>query len=166
MSSSTVSIMSSTQRRTALSWLQTFETLDLETNLALRTLDCLHTMAPASMGFPPNKTNSQFAEHFLGVTSLMSSFPVTPQEVFEQEGSNQVTIWATSNAVFREQVKDYDDPKVDWTYQGEYMFLFFFDENGTRIKRIVEFIDSQRVVGVMGLIQRARRNLEAREKSV
>lgn len=156
--------MASTQREAALAFLKTFETLDLKTNLALRTDDCRHDMAPASMGFTLGKTNEEFAEHFNRVTSLMSSFPVTPKEIFEHEGSNQVTIWATSNAIFREDAKD-DDPSVDWTYHGEYMFNFFFDSSGTKIKRIIEFIDSRKVAEVMGLIERARHNLELKSKS-
>lgn len=162
--SSTVPTMASTQEETALAFLRTFETLDLKTNLALRTDDCRHDMAPASMGFPSGKTNEQFAEHFNRVTSLMSAFPVTPKEIFAHDGSNQVTIWATSNAIFREEVKG-DDATVDWTYQGEYMFNLFFETGSTKIKRIIEFIDSQRVAQVMGLIERARHNLELRSKS-
>lgn len=151
----------SNPRKTALAFLATFETLDLETNLSLRTDGCRHDLAPSSMGYPSPKTNEQFAKHFKFIQQVIKSFPVTPKEVFESETQNstQVTVWATSTATFRDEVKD-DDGSVDWTYLGEYMFIFFIDRTGSKIERIIEFIDSQRVMGIQGLIKRAMENLE------
>src|ERR1700761_230777 len=110
--------MASIQRRTALAFLQTFQELDVNSNLALRTPDCRHTMAPASLNYPPSITNEQFAAHILSLKEIIAKFPGTVKEIFEHETSNQVTIWATSNATFREEAKD-DDSSIDWSYHGE-----------------------------------------------
>lgn len=156
--------MASQQRQTALAFLDTFENLDLESNLSFRTDDCRHTMAPESMGYGPEKTNEEFAEHFKGIAQLVGAFPVTPKEIFEHEGSNQITIWATGEAIFRDGVKD-GDPSVDWSYHGEYMFVFVLNEDGTKIKRLIEFIDSKNVAAVQPLLARAKRNLDSSRKT-
>lgn len=171
--------------QTALAFIATFETLDLETNLSLRADDCRHELAPSSMGYLSPKTNEQFAEHFKSIQQVIASFPVTAKEIFESKvisksspadhessgaphqdqghDQTQVTVWATSSATFRDEVKD-DDSSIDWSYSSEYIFIFFMDRTGTKIERIIEFIDSQKVKGVQGLIKRARENLEKNEK--
>jgi len=151
----------STQRNTALAFLETFDTLDSDSNLALRTPSCRHSMGPASLNFTPDMTNQQWAAHFQPLKEILSSFPVTAKEIFES--GNQVTIWATSNALFREEAKD-DEEGIDWTYEGEYIFILFFEEGGERIERIVEFLDSAKVAPVRALLGRATRNVAAKKE--
>lgn len=153
---------SSTQRNTALAFLQTFEHLDSSANLALRAPNCRHTIAPTSLHYTPDMTNEQWAAHFASLKQVLAAFPVTATEIFEAEGSGgkQVTVWATSDATFREEGKGEDDEAgVEWGYQGEYIFIFGFDKTGEKIERIVEFVDSAKVLEVRGLIERAKRNL-------
>lgn len=150
--------MASTQRSTAQAFLRSFEELDVDSNVALRTPDCLHSMAPASLNFPEAMTNEQFATHLRSLKSILAKLPVTAKEIFEHEGSNQVTIWATSNATFREEAKD-EDSGLDWSYQGEYMFILFLSRAGDKIERIVEFLDSKKAAEVFVLIEKARRNV-------
>ena len=156
--------MASTQRSIALAFLQSFQELDGDSNLALRTPGCSHIMGPASLNYPPSMTNEQWGAHLLSLKSILATLPVTAKEIFEHEGSNQVTIWATSNATFREEVKG-EDSGVDWSYHGEYIFILLFNQAGDKIERIVEFLDSTRVVEVKELIERARRNLAARKEN-
>jgi len=155
--------MVSTQRSTALAFLQSFQHLDVDANLALRTPNCIHSMAPASLNYPASMTNEQFAAHLSSVKPILATFPVTASEIFEHEGSNQVTVWATSNATFREEAKD-EDPGIEWSYRGEYMFVLVLNRAGDRIERIVEFLDSKKVEEVTVLMERARRNLAARNE--
>lgn len=51
-----------------------------------------------------------------------------------------------------------------WTYHGEYMFVFVFDEAGKEIERIVEFIDSTKFGDVMKMIERTKKNLAKRSQ--
>lgn len=150
----------SSQRAAALAFLDSFDKLDGDANIALRAPNCRHTMAPTSLGFSPNMTNEQWAAHLNSTKQVLTSFPVMAKEIFES--GNQVTVWATSEAVFREDAKD-DEDGVDWTYHGEYMFVFLFDGDG-KIERIVEFLDSVKVVQVGALIERAKRNLKTRKE--
>lgn len=75
-----------------------------------------------------------------------------------------MTIWATSNATFREEAKD-EDSGLDWSYHGEYIFILILNQTGDKIERIIEFLDSQKVVEVRVLIERARRNVAARKEN-
>ena len=147
--------MSFIQRQVAQSFLDTFDTLDLEGALALRAPSCRHTILPFSLGYKPDLTNDQFAEHLSRLIQILSRFPVYAQEIIES--GNQITIHATSNAVFRDEVKGEDDG-TEWTYEGEYIFVLLFDQSG-KIERIVEFIDSAKVAGAMALLGKARENL-------
>jgi len=153
----------SIQRSIALAFLESFKDLDGAGNVALRAPDCRHIMAPASLNFGPSKTNEQFAAHISGVKEIFAALPVTATEIFEQPDSHQVTIWATSDGTFREEVKDDEEPRVDWSYRGEYMFVLVFNRAGDKIERIIEFLDSKRVEEVRVLMDRAKRNLAARK---
>ena len=108
-------------------------------------------------------TNETFAAHLSSLKPILASLPVTAKEIFAHEGSNQVTIWATSNAIFQEEAKD-EDSGVDWSYHGEYIFILSLNQAGDKIERIVEFLDSKSVVEVGVLIQRAKSNLAARKE--
>jgi len=143
--------MSSIQHRTALAFLDTFKDLDYEANVALRTPDCRHVIAPASLGYT-EKTNEQFAKHLKSMQKSIKAIPVTPKQVFE--GSNSITVWATSETIFQEDVKARDS-SLDWTYEGEYMFVFAFNETGDKIQHILEFIDSKKVEQMRKLLPNA-----------
>lgn len=96
-------------RDNALALLATFEPLDIAANLALRTPDCTWQMAPGSLGFPSQSMdNAAHEAHLNGIKAVLDRFPVYPKEVWEGKGDKGwvVTVWATSEAVFRESVKD------------------------------------------------------------
>ncbi|KIX93275.1 uncharacterized protein Z520_10918 [Fonsecaea multimorphosa CBS 102226] len=151
--------MASLQRRVAIAFLDTFKDLDIESNLALRTPDCVHTMAPATLGMK-SMSNAEFASHLSSLKEKISAIPVTPKEIFE--GGNLITVWATSTTTFRDEVKD-EDLTVDWSYEGEYIFVFTFNQSGDKIQHILEFLDSKKVDKARTLLQRAGRNLEPRK---
>ena len=92
----------------ALSLLASFDKMDIATNLSLRTPDCTWQMAPGSLGLPPAMDNAAHERHLVGIREILERFPVTPREVWEGKGEKGwvVTVWATSEAVFRESVKD------------------------------------------------------------
>ena len=155
--------MPSTQHDIAVAWMNSFDDLDLEANLALRTPNCEHNMAPASGGGQGSMTHEQWKAHGLFLKSMILKFPVKAKEFFEHEGSNQITVWATSEVEFRKEAMD-DDPSVDWSYHGEYMFIFVFNKTGDKLERIIEFLDSARVQEVYKLVARAQNNLTAKKE--
>lgn len=88
----------------------------------------------------------------------MTGFPVTAKEIIDSADSNTVTIWATSEAQFREELKDDGVPAEKWAYRGEYLFILTMDETGRRIRRVVEFLDSKLTERALALVARAREN--------
>ena len=136
------------QRQIALALLDTFKDLDYEANVALRTLDCRHSFAPTSLGIE-EKNNEQFASHVKSLQKTIEGIPVTAKQIFE--GHNQITVWATSDTKFKEDVKAHG-PDLDWTYQGEYVFIFSFNDAGDKIHHILEFLDSKKVEEVRKLL--------------
>ncbi|KIW96536.1 uncharacterized protein Z519_01927 [Cladophialophora bantiana CBS 173.52] len=155
--------MASHQRSIAIAFLDTFKDLDLESNLALRTPDCVHTIVPTTLSFTPRMSNEIRGAHLLSLKKKTSELPVTPKAILE--GGNLVTIWATSKATFREEAKD-EDLTVDWSYEGEYIFVLTFNQADYKIQHILEFIDSTKVEKVQVLLQRAEHNLAAKTDEI
>lgn len=145
--------MPSTHVETALSMLKTFANFDIDASVALRTSTCKHTMAPASLGFPV-MDNDMFRKHIAGLSRTVIGIPVTPVRIFD--GGKVVTIHATSEIVFRPEATD---SEVDWSYHGEYVFVFEMNEAGDRVESIVEFLDSAAVQKALLLLERGATNL-------
>lgn len=144
----------------------------------------MHYFAPHSLALAP-KSNSTYAAHFANFNGLISSFPFTVKEIIDNPASNQILIWATASPVWVPEVtgsvgevegsgEDGRDEEDDWTYTGEYMFLLSFEDGETgddgeggklkRIERIVEFLDSKGTMRLIGLMQKAKENLERLKK--
>ena len=88
----------------------------------------------------------------------MTGFPVEAKAWAEDEVQNAVWCWAKSKAEWREEVKD--GPEEEWVYEGEYVFMFWMDDEG-RIERCVEMLDSGETKGrLLGLSNRARDNIK------
>lgn len=154
--------MSSTRLETARRFIAIFTTLDTHVLHDILADDHTHQFAPTSLNPPGPFDKAGIISHISHLTEVMTGFPVTAKEYLDSESSNAVTVWATSEAHFREDVKD-DGVSADvWAFRGEYVFMFFFDEEG-KIKRTVEFLDSKRTAdGLMVLMKRARENMQKR----
>lgn len=150
---------SSARMRTARSYIGHFETLDGTLLASLLTPDYEHVMAPASLGMP-SMTRDGFLAHSAGLRRVLSGFPVAGRRYLESEGANAVVVWATSRAVFREEIVaglKGEGEEGDWEYEGEYVFMFEMSEDGTRVRRCVEFLDSKKTDGgIRVLMRRAR----------
>jgi hypothetical protein len=82
----------------------------------------------------------------------------------EDEQQNKVIVWATSQPIFHDELKDEGLTEEEWTYKGEYMFILSMNESGDKVERVVEFVDSKGSERFLGLIQRARTNKDKRDK--
>ena len=151
--------MASNFRQTALTFIGGFGSLSSDTFLSVLSPTSIHEFAPSSIPLPEPKDPTTFAKHLESLKEVLAAFPVFPKEVFENEDKRQVTIWATSEAQFRDDVKDTAIPEEEWCYQGEYIFIFTMDESG-KIARILEFVDSKGTERLRALMARARSNLE------
>jgi hypothetical protein len=155
--------MSSKRLETAKKYINHFATLDTKTLESLLAENHHHQFAPISMN-PPGPFDKQgFLEHSRRLCNIMTGFPVAGKEYIESESGNQVTVWATSRTIFRDDVKDDGIEEKEWVYEGEYIFIFTMDESGEKIVRTVEFLDSKGTVEKLGvLMKRANENREKR----
>lgn len=155
--------MVSKRLETAKKYIGNFATLDTQAIDSILAENYIHQFVPASIN-PPGPFDKQgLLEHHRGLAKVMTGFPVTAKEYSESESSNQVTVWATSQALFHDELKDYDDgiSPEEWVYQGEYVFLLSMDETGEKITRTVEFLDSKQTMDkLVPLIERANKNRE------
>ena len=160
-----ITTMPSKPHQTALAYLNGFTTLSTPTFLSLLTPTATHRIAPSSTGAPPLMNTTQFANHIDHLRQILSGFPVTPKEIFSSdESSNKVTVWATSVANFRDEVKDDGISDEEWGYRGEYIFVLSLDESRERVQDVLEFVDSLGTERLRGLMRRARGNLERIKK--
>jgi ketosteroid isomerase-like protein len=140
------------------SFLSGFTDLSVTNLIAIRAPTCTHIFAPASLNFPSPKTNAAFAAHMTdNLAPVLAHFPVTAKEIYINETNRQITIWATAKAEFKREAMDGDEK--EWDYTGEYIFILDVNDDG-KIVRILEFLDSLATKRVMGLMVRAKQNLE------
>jgi hypothetical protein len=150
-------------QRTAEAFLAAFNNLSASEHVALRAENCTHMFAPASLNPPAPKSNSDFAAHITNLRSILAHFPVTAKEINLNEAGKQITIWATGVPEFKSEVKGSSEDG-DWEYMGEYIFILDLDEKG-KIKRIVEFLDSKNTMVLLEMVEKAKANLAAQDKS-
>ncbi|KAL1872052.1 hypothetical protein Daus18300_004421 [Diaporthe australafricana] len=142
--------MESQRLQTAKKYIDYFKTLDRDTLASVLAQNYKHEFAPASLAPPGPFTRDQFLEHNAALRKIMTGFPAHAKEYVESEASNQVTVWATARARFRDEVvedgvagDDEEDRKKKWDYEGEYVFMMWMDETGEKVVRTVEFLDSK-----------------------
>ncbi|ETS85602.1 hypothetical protein PFICI_03627 [Pestalotiopsis fici W106-1] len=75
--------------------------------------------------------NATYRAAFGAVMPLFRNFTVTVDDVFEDEADNKVAMWVRSTA---------DTPLGP--YQNEYVMMFNFTPDGSKIVRVREFVDS------------------------
>jgi hypothetical protein len=152
--------MSSTNQKTALKFLDAFETLSSDL-LTLRTPTCCHTFAPVSITPPTHLDNAKFEAHLNRLREVIRSFPVKAKEIMEDQAQNRVIVWATSRAEFFDELRDNGIPNEEWMFESEYVWFFTLDQSGEKIERIVEFLDSKTTDRGRMLIKRAMANKTA-----
>jgi hypothetical protein len=149
--------MTSTRYNTALKFISAFKAMDLPTIMSIRAPNCMHQMAPASLGSRPPLNNEAYETSIARFSDIVTEWPAEAKEIMEDEKQNRVVVWATSKAVWKKELMDGDSK--DWDWQGEYMFILCMDESGERLVRVVEFLDSKRTEELRALVARAAKNL-------
>lgn len=153
--------MASKRLETAKRYINHFATLDKQVLDSLLADDFVHQFAPSSFDSLEAFDKQGMLDHYSRLHPILHGFPLTAKEYIESESSNQVTVWATSQTKFRDEVKDGGIASEDWLFEGEYIFLLRMDESGERITRTVEFVDSKATVDrLMVLMKRAKENSE------
>ncbi|KAL4940222.1 hypothetical protein BDV06DRAFT_224276 [Aspergillus oleicola] len=140
-----------------ISYFATFDKTILESIIAE---SYYHEFRPLSLNPPGPFDRAGFLGHVGGLSGVMTAFPVYADEYIESADGKTVIVRATSKTQFREEVKDEGLKAEEWEYGGEYVFFFEMDESGSKIVKCIEFLDSHASVKLLGLVKRAKENLE------
>ena len=153
--------MTSPRLATAKEYIALFASLDASQLETILDDEYYHEFAPKSMAPPGPFDKRGFLEHYSHLKDIMSGFPVTGHEYLESECANAVTVHATSETVFRQELRDEGLSKEEWEYHGEYVFMLYMNGVGDKVVKVVEFLDSKATVEkLMPLNKRAKANLE------
>ena len=136
---------------TANTIVNSYNTWTVEALMAVRAPDCMNYILPDSLNRPP-LNNQDYKAYFTSIMPAFRDFHVEVKNTIIDEESRQVVLHASSTAI-----TDLGE------YQNEYMIVLHMTEDGTKIDRFDEFVDSQKS---MGFIPRLRAHLEEKaEKS-
>lgn len=157
--------MASIRLETAKKFISYFAALDTDILESVLAETVLIHYAPASIPSPGPFGKQAMIEFVKKLKPIMASFPMTAKKYIESESGNQVVVWATSQAIFHDNVMDDGIAQDDWKYTGEYVMMITMDESGGKIVEILEFVDSLSVAKLVELSQRATLNLQKRQSS-
>lgn len=157
MADTTTAPTKSPRLQTIQTYLSVFSTLDTTPLLSILSPKYHHTMMPSSIPAYGPWDKAGFVAHVSGISKMMTAFHVRAVEVIDSEQDNSLWVWTASDAKWRPEAMDGDEK--EWSYQGQNLFMFWFDGEG-RVERCVEVVDSLKSVNVLvPLFQRATVNL-------
>ncbi|QDS70069.1 hypothetical protein FKW77_004447 [Venturia effusa] len=149
----TTSSSMSQRRKTALAVLKSFEDWTMESILSLRIDDCIQELLPELM-FPtslqqPPLNNEQYHAFLTPILPNLRGFKVTPRLVMEDVEQNKVVVHCSSVA---DVVVDGGKDVLKGGYRDEYVIIFHFNDEGTKICRMTEFVDGLGIGKKMGMM--------------
>jgi len=122
----------STRRKTTLEILEAYESWSLDAIMSFRTPDCVHEVLPTSL---PQMDNEGYRTFFAAIMPRVWNFKLTIRDIIEDPEANKVVVFASSTA---------DSKAGVGSYGQQYVLSFEFDEAETRIRKMVEFVDSKK----------------------
>ena len=120
----------SQQRQTALAVVRAFNEMDVKTILSYRSPECLRIYYPVSMGYPP-QDNDGYATSLYQLSAIFSDFSLTLDDVVEDREARTMCLWLTAKA-----------HSLAGLYENDYVWMWTFNEDGTKIVRSKEFSDA------------------------
>ena len=102
-----------------------------ESIMSYRAPHCTHQVLPLSLGRQP-LNNEQYLAYFTPMMALFKDFHVVVKNAVVDEEAKQVTMHATSSAM-----------TAVGKYDNEYMLALRMTEDGTKVEKFDEFVDSK-----------------------
>ena len=116
---------------TANAVIEGYNTWEPEALVAYRAPDCIQQVLPASLGRQP-MNNEQYLAYFTPLMPAFRNFHVTVKNTIVDEEARKVAMHASSTAM-----TDLGD------YSNEYMLVLHMTEDGKKVERFEEFVDSK-----------------------
>ena len=126
-----------------------YNTWKPEAIIAYRAPDCIHLVLPTSLGRQP-LNNEQYLASFTPLMPAFKNFHVTVKNTIVDEEARKVAMHASSTAT-----TDLGD------YSNEYMLVLHMTEDGKKVVRFEEFVDSK---SSTEFIPRLREHLAGKQK--
>lgn len=120
----------SKRREVAFQAIEGYNKWTIDAIMAYRDESCIQQVLPASLQRQP-MDNATYRAAFGAVMPLFRNFNVVVEDVFEDEAGNKVAMSVRSTA---------DTPIGP--YRNEYVMMFDFTPDGSKIVRVREFVDS------------------------
>ncbi|KAL1595709.1 hypothetical protein SLS60_009398 [Paraconiothyrium brasiliense] len=126
----------SKERETTNALIRAFNTMDIDTIIALRTPDCKRVFLPSSLNFPP-QSNDAYRQNLTGMKSVFTSFELSVDDVIEgisqdEQGVERRKIVIFASAKGQTPVGE---------YRNEYVWKMGFEEGGQRVSEWIEYVD-------------------------
>ncbi|KAF2724724.1 hypothetical protein K431DRAFT_131598 [Polychaeton citri CBS 116435] len=122
--------LKSTQRLTAEAIVDAFNQMDIDAIVFYRAPECMRFILPASLNQPPTN-NEQYRASLLHVKAVFNNFSLTINDIVEDTGASKICLWLSARA-----------DTLAGEYINEYMWTMEFDATGTRITKMLEFVDA------------------------
>ncbi|ETS77908.1 hypothetical protein PFICI_09970 [Pestalotiopsis fici W106-1] len=152
--------MASIRLAAAMKFIEHFATLDTNILQSILATDYIHQYAPSSIPQQEPFDKQGLIAFVTSLKTIMNGYPMVVKLAMESESSNAVTIWAAGEAIFRDAAKDDGIANQEWNYKAEYIFMIFLDNEGDKIIKTIELVDSKATVDkLLGLSQRAYKNI-------
>nr|OQO26735.1 hypothetical protein B0A51_07714 [Rachicladosporium sp. CCFEE 5018] len=137
--------LATAMRETSNDFLAAFATWKTDPIMALRAPECIHDMLPASLK-RSSKNNEQFRAYFTGVERAMNDVTMEMHDYFASVEDRRAWFHTTLTAT-----------AVDGEpYDNEYMFVLTFDEEGRKVTRVLEMLDSVKTQAIYARLAKAR----------
>ncbi len=108
-----------------------YKSWDLKEIMGVRSTDCVNSILPASLGRPA-MDNEEYASFFAPNIPLFEGFHLTVHDTIIDEAARKVTMHLSSRAT-----------TAIGKYDNEYMLTLHMTEDGQKVDRFVEFVDSK-----------------------
>ncbi|KAK3700322.1 hypothetical protein LTR37_016026 [Vermiconidia calcicola] len=120
----------SPSRRTALAVVEAFNGMDIDAIMSYRSEDCIRHILPSTLGHPPTD-NMQYRAQLEKLKPIFRNFRLDVKDMLEDKEAGRICMYLSARA-----------DTMAGEYVNEYMWTLSFDETGTRIAQVNEFVDT------------------------
>lgn len=131
---------------TAQTVVEGFNTWTLESIMSFRAPNCIHYILPSSLKRPP-LNNEQYTAYFGSIMPAFKGFHVTVHDTIVDEAARKVFMHASSTAT-----------TVLGPYSNEYSLILHMTEDGRKVEKFYEYVNSAYTVDYMPRLREAIAN--------